>query len=92
MKVTENCANCVSATLTAECTVNAAVAKSPTALRIFRDLGIDTCCGGGMRIADAATMARVSADVVIDALALAMQSPRSGDADAPSHACGCGGH
>lgn len=92
MKVTENCSHCVSATLTADCTVNAVVAKSSRALRVFRDYGIDTCCGGGMRIAEAAALARVGVDVVIDALAVAMQSPGSGDADAPSNSCGCGGH
>jgi iron-sulfur cluster repair protein YtfE (RIC family) len=94
MQAIENCCpNCVNATLTAECTVNAAVAKTPTALQVFREYGIDTCCGGGLRIADAAALASVSAEVVLDALT--PRSPDLGDVAAvrtASCGCGCGGH
>jgi len=55
-------------TLAPEDTVATAVRRSPRALEILRGFGIDTCCGGGLTLAQAAASAGIPAERVLRAL------------------------
>jgi hypothetical protein len=56
-------------TITPGDTVETAVRRSPRALAALRELGIDTCCGGSLTLAQAAAAAGVSTERVLQALA-----------------------
>lgn len=84
--------NCDSSAITVTCTVDALIAKSPVAVAVLNDFGIDTCCGGTVAIGDAAAHARVDPAIVIGALEAALRdgtvpTPR---AVAPLTSCNCG--
>ena len=49
-------------------TVEDAARRSPRAAEILRRFGIDTCCGGGLTLAQAAASAGVQAERVLEAL------------------------
>jgi regulator of cell morphogenesis and NO signaling len=49
-------------------TVREYALEIPAATRIFENLGIDYCCGGGKNLADACTAAGVSVGEVLDSL------------------------
>jgi regulator of cell morphogenesis and NO signaling len=49
-------------------TVEAAAKRSPRGAAILRGLGIDTCCGGSLTLAQAAAAAGVSMETVRRAL------------------------
>jgi regulator of cell morphogenesis and NO signaling len=49
-------------------TVETAVRRSPRALVVLRELGIDTCCGGSLTLAQAATAAGLPPETVLRAL------------------------
>ncbi len=91
MSTTTSCINCTDGDITSECTVNAAIAKSPRAASVFNGFGIDTCCGGRASIGEAAVQAHVSTDVLLEALrstdvvAVSNVKPASGG----SCSCGC---
>jgi iron-sulfur cluster repair protein YtfE (RIC family) len=57
-----------SATIDASRTVNEVIAAHPATVAVFSSFGIDTCCGGGLTIADAATEHRLDVGAVLDAL------------------------
>ncbi|HET7630761.1 MAG TPA: DUF542 domain-containing protein [Gemmatimonadaceae bacterium] len=42
------------APLDATCTVNQMMARDPRAIEVFNRFGVDTCCGSGATIAEAA--------------------------------------
>ena len=92
MSDTATCTNCKDSAVTADCTVNAAIAKTSGALAVLNRFGIDTCCGGRASIADAAIEARIDP---IDLLA-ALNRSESSTAPEPSRAlpqaasCSCG--
>ena len=94
MSDANSCANCTNETITADCSVEAVLRKSPTAQAVLDRLGIDTCCGGNARLRDAALHAHLDPAVVLDALnapppvALVAAAPRS-LTQAPSCGCGC---
>lgn len=48
--------------------VNAILARYPSTLPVFNQFGLDTCCGGALRVADAARAADVDAEVLCGAL------------------------
>lgn len=48
--------------------VNAILARYPATLHVFSRLGLDTCCGGVLSVADAARAADVDADALCGAL------------------------
>jgi regulator of cell morphogenesis and NO signaling len=50
-------------------TVEAAARRSPRAPEILRGLGIDTCCGGRLTLAQAAASAGIPVETVLEALA-----------------------
>ena len=52
-----------------EATVNQVIAERPEALHVFRDYGIDACCGGALTVAEAARRHRVPAGDLLAALA-----------------------
>jgi regulator of cell morphogenesis and NO signaling len=54
--------------LASEETVEAAVKRSPHALAVLRELGIDTCCGGSLTLAQAAAAAGLPPETVLRAL------------------------
>ena len=56
-------------TITPDETVEAAARRSPRALAALRELGIDTCCGGSLTLAQAAAAAGVPTERVLQALA-----------------------
>lgn len=49
--------------------VNAVLASHPSTLRVFNRFGLDTCCGAGLSVADAARAAGVDAEALCSALA-----------------------
>jgi regulator of cell morphogenesis and NO signaling len=53
-------------------TVDAAVKRSPRALPVLRELGIDTCCGGNLTLAQAAASAGIPAEQVLERLSRAL--------------------
>ena len=55
-------------TVAAQETVEGAVRWSPRAAEILRGLGIDTCCGGRLTLAQAAASAGVPVETVLEAL------------------------
>ena len=56
-------------TITSDDTVEVAARRSPRALAALRELGIDTCCGGSLTLAQAAAAASVPTERVLQALA-----------------------
>jgi iron-sulfur cluster repair protein YtfE (RIC family) len=90
MSATKDCPNCENSSVTTNCTVEAAIAKTPVAAVVFNAFGIDTCCAGRSTVAEAAARARVSPELVIAQLERARALS---DADevpaAPSCGCGC---
>jgi hypothetical protein len=51
-----------------ETTVEAIGRRSPRALAVLRGFGIETCCGGGLTLAQAAASAGVPVETVLRAL------------------------
>jgi regulator of cell morphogenesis and NO signaling len=49
-------------------TVEAVTKRVPDALPVLRELGIDTCCGGSLTLAEAAASAGIPVDRVLKAL------------------------
>jgi regulator of cell morphogenesis and NO signaling len=49
-------------------TVNEAIARNPETVRVFTRFGIDSCCGGGLPIAEAARRHGIALDALLDAL------------------------
>lgn len=45
-------------------TVNETVRRYPATIAVFNRYGIDTCCGGGMEIAEAAAQENVDTDAL----------------------------
>lgn len=48
--------------------VNTVLARYPSTLVVFNRFGLDTCCGGGLSVADAARAADADADALCNAL------------------------
>lgn len=55
-------------------TINEIVAEHPETIAVFNRFGMDTCCGGGIRVEEAARRDGVDADAVIAALNEALAS------------------
>lgn len=55
-------------------TVNEAVRLFPATLPVFRQAGIETCCGGGIAIAEAAARHGADRDALLAALEEAARS------------------
>ena len=53
-------------------TVNDITARFPETIAVFNDFGVDACCGGDLRLADAATRDGVDLQALTDALARAI--------------------
>ncbi|HEY9514504.1 MAG TPA: DUF542 domain-containing protein [Gemmatimonadaceae bacterium] len=51
-----------------ELTVNDAVARFPATMGVFNRFGIDTCCGGGISIAEAAQRDEIALGELVKAL------------------------
>ena len=49
-------------------TINEIVARFPELITVFNQFGIDTCCGGGVRVAEAARRHGLDLDGVVTAL------------------------
>ncbi len=49
-------------------TVNEMMAREPRTIAVFNQFGMDTCCGSGVPIADAARRDGVALDVLLAAL------------------------
>jgi iron-sulfur cluster repair protein YtfE (RIC family) len=92
MSDTSSCASCTNSAITADCTLDAAMRKSPSAAAVFDHYNIDSCCGGTSSVRDAALHAHVDPEVLVGALNAApsvaqVEIPRS----LPQAAsCGCG--
>lgn len=54
-------------------TVNGIVAQYPETIGVFNQFGIDTCCGGGVPLADAARRDAADIDSLIAALNAAIE-------------------
>ena len=55
------------------CVVNDVIAQYPQTTRVFNYFGIDTCCGGGSTIHEAAQEDLVDEEVLIDSLMSAVR-------------------
>lgn len=74
--------------ITTASTVDDAVARSSSAIAVFHDLGIDTCCGGGATLAEAAASSGV--DLITLLATLATEAERDGGLSRPAApSCGC---
>lgn len=51
-----------------DATINEIVAAHPETIPVFNRFGFDTCCGGGVRVADAARRDGIDVGAVIAAL------------------------
>jgi iron-sulfur cluster repair protein YtfE (RIC family) len=51
--------------LTAELTVNETIRIFPQTVSVFRELGIDSCCGGGLAVGEAARRHGHDAEAVL---------------------------
>ncbi len=49
-------------------TIDAVIAHHPSSITVLNAFGIDTCCGGGDSLADAAAHARVDVATLVAAL------------------------
>jgi regulator of cell morphogenesis and NO signaling len=49
-------------------TINEIVAAHPETIPVFNRFGFDTCCGGGIRVDEAARRDGIDVDVVMTAL------------------------
>lgn len=56
-------------------TVNEIVARFPQTAAVFNRFGLDTCCGGGVSVREAAARDGLDVDQVLEALARAMRCP-----------------
>ena len=87
------CANSSNPSVTADCTVDAVLKKSPTAQAVLDRYGIDTCCGGSASLRDAALHAHLDPDLVVSALnavpGVAPIAPLRALPQATSCGCGC---
>jgi len=86
------CATCTNSSITSDCTVEAALQKSPASAAVFDRYNIDSCCGGKSSIRDAALHAHVDPDVLVGALnAAPTTAPTETPRSLPQAAsCGCG--
>ena len=57
-------------------TINEIIARYPQTMLVFNELGMDTCCGGGASVEEAATRDGLDADSVITALNNAIETGR----------------
>ena len=57
-----------------DATINDTIARFPSTARIFNRFGIDTCCGGGSTVAEAARLERVDPHALLEALKRAAAS------------------
>lgn len=80
-------------TITATCTVDAVMARSPAARDILNAHNVDTCCGGADTLAAAAARAHVDAGELVALLSAAPHDVRSPSIipppASPSCSCGC---
>jgi iron-sulfur cluster repair protein YtfE (RIC family) len=56
-------------------TVDTAARRSPRVLAVLRELGIDTCCGGGLTLAQAAASAGIPVRSLLQALGERAETP-----------------
>ena len=63
--------------LTLDISVHEAVRRYPATLAVFNALGVDTCCGGGMRIRDAAVNQGLDPHAVLERARAALESDAS---------------
>lgn len=50
------------------CSVNEVITRYPATIAVFNKFGLDTCCGGGAPIADAAHRDGADVDALLEAL------------------------
>jgi len=67
MRMTEN-------TIDTSVSVNAMVARHPETMPVFNRFGLDTCCGGGAPIAEAARRDGADLNALVQALADALNA------------------
>lgn len=54
-------------------TINEIIARHPQTMCVFNEFGLDTCCGGGVPLEEAARRDGLDADSVIAALQKAVE-------------------
>jgi regulator of cell morphogenesis and NO signaling len=57
-------------------TVNEIIARHPKTMPVFNELGVDTCCGGGASIDEAARRDGLDAESILTALQKAVETDR----------------
>ncbi len=56
-------------------TINEIVARYPATIAVFNRFGMDTCCGGGVSVGQAAYRDGIDVDLVLTALREAVDHP-----------------
>ena len=89
---TDSRTSCETAWITADCTVDAVIARVPAATSILNAYDIDTCCGGHASLGAAAVRAHVDPLFLIGLLEAATHEavPVASDVSQPVNACRCG--
>ncbi len=89
---TDSHLSCETAWITADCTVDAVIARVPAATSILNAYDIDTCCGGRASLGEAAVRAHVDPLFLIGLLAAAPHDvvPVTSDVSLPVTSCSCG--
>ena len=64
-----------STSIEAGSTVNEIVARHPETIPVFNGFGIDSCCGGGVPLRDAAQRDGADLDALVRALREALRDP-----------------
>jgi iron-sulfur cluster repair protein YtfE (RIC family) len=54
-------------------TINEVIAQHPATIAVFNHLGMDTCCGGGVSVSDAAHRESLDVTSVLSALREAIE-------------------
>ena len=61
------------AELNSAMTINEIIARYPQTMSVFNDFGMDTCCGAGASVQDAASRDGLDVDTVMAALSNAIE-------------------
>lgn len=89
---TDSPATCRTPSITADCTVDAVIARSESARAVLHAHKIDTCCGGRDSIAEAAIRADLDTAALVALLEAAAHDaePVVANEPLPIKACACG--
>lgn len=68
-----NCSCGCASSIGTSSTVDAVIARIPSAIHVLNAYGVDTCCGGAATLGDAANHIRVDPSVLLESIEKAAQ-------------------